>query len=208
MRQRYASAYGQRLLLMAISVWVRRPIASVRHPRRAVSQHAQARRERERALELLLRDTARHSLAAAPPTFTSAMRLTLANASIAPTPSLDALPASLAGRLFAAFWASPWIVARYGRLTEPQRRAALRKAGTLALALVCGGVSLALDPAEIFTALGLSGALVLSTLTLGHFLAAAVGAVMSNAVVALAAFVLYTVLAVLWVRLVRRPVEA
>ena len=208
MRQRHASEYEQRLLLMAISLWVRCPWASARHQRLALSQRAMARREQERALERLLHDTARHSLAAAPPTFTAATRLTLANVTIASAPSRAPLPASLDRRLIAIFGAATWIGARYGQLTEQQRRAALRKIGTLALALLCGGLGLALDPAEVFTALGLAGALFLSTLALGHLLAAAVGAVMGSAAVALAAFVLYTVLAMLWIRLVRHPVEA
>lgn len=212
MRQRHASEYEQRLLLMAISLWVRCPWASARHRRFALSQRAMALREQERALERLLRDTARHSLAAAPPAFTAATRLTLANVTIAPVPSRASLPASLDRRLIAIVGAAPWIGARfgasYGQLTEQQRRAALRKIGTLALALLCGGLGLALDPAEVFTALGLAGALFLSTLALGHLLAAAVGAVMGSAAVALAAFVLYAVLAMLWVRLVRHPVEA
>jgi hypothetical protein len=201
-RQRHASGYEQRLLLMAISLWVRCPWASALHRHLATSLGAMARREQERALERLLRNAARHSFSAAPPSFTAATRLTLAGVTIAPAPSRTSVPASLDRRLIATFGA------RYGHLTEQQRRAALRKAGTLAVALVCGGLGLALDPAEVFTALGLASALILSALALGHLLAAAVGAVMGSAAVALAAFMLYAVLAMLWVRLVRHPIEA
>jgi hypothetical protein len=197
---------------MAISLWVRCPWSATRHQRLATPQRAMARWEQERALERLLRDTARHSLAAAPPTFTAATRLTLANLTIAPAPSRTPIPASFDHRLIAAVGTAPWIGARigarYGQLTEQQRRAALRKVGTLALALLCGGLGLALDPAEVFTALGLAAALFLSALAMGHLLAAAVGAVLGSAAVALAAFLLYAMLAMLWVRLVRHPVEA
>ena len=97
---------------------------------------------------------------------------------------------------------------RAARLTDSQWRAATASAGTLLVALMFGGVGFALDPAELFALLGLGGALILSLLAFGHLLSAVVGAVMGSAALALLAVGLYVILAAVWVRLMRHPVEA
>jgi hypothetical protein len=207
-RQRYPSEYARRPLLLLHSMWALALLASLRPIRRSIPRHMLIHRQREDVIDQLLRDSARRSLAAAPPTLSATLRLTLTSVTIAPLPSSYAPSPSLAGRLLAAVWSSPWITARYGRPTERQRRAALRKAGALSLVLLFGGLSLALNPAEVVTLLGLASALLLALLAVGHLLVTAVGAVMGNAVVACVAIMLYTALAALWVRLVRHPVEA
>ncbi len=208
MRQRYPNQYARRVPLVLHSAWALILLASIRPVRRSISQRALSRRQRESSIDQVLREGARRSLAAAPRTFTSSLRLTLTDIAIAPLPSSYAPPSSLAHRLLAGFWSTPWIAARYGHLVERQRRVALRGAGALAVVLLFGGLSLALDPAEVVALLGLAGAVLLSVLAIGHLLVAAVGAVMGNAVVACVAIALYAALAALWVRLVRRPVEA
>jgi hypothetical protein len=92
-------------------------------------------------------------------------------------------------------------------LSERQRRAALGGAGTMALVLVFGGLSVAVAPAEILALMGVFSALMFATVSVGHLLSAAMNAIMGTTALAVVACLLYAALAVAWVRLVRQPVE-
>jgi hypothetical protein len=190
--------------------------AALRAPRLPIAHRAISRRERDRTIDLLLRDSARRSLASAPSRLTSAVRVTLAHTTM--TPVVRPAPASLIDRMtaarawltanvLAALVATPWVAAHLGSLTERQRRAALRSVTTLVAALLAAALGLVLDPSVVFTLLGVISAFALSSLVMSHLLAAAVGAVMGSAMLGLAVLALFAVLAALWIRLVRHPVE-
>lgn len=172
-------------------------------------QHREAHADLEQALEHVvdqrLRDAARRSVSAAPSTLTSAVRASISRVRIAPPPPP---PMPLAKRASAGLRTASRRAQRAARLTDAQWRAAIGSLGTLMVAVVFGGVSIALDPGELFALLGLGGALLLSVLAFGHLLSAVVGAVMSSAALALVAVGLYVGLAAVWVRLMRHPVEA
>jgi hypothetical protein len=170
--------------------------------------HAEAQQRVDRVVDLHLRHAAHQSYAAAPPAFSEAVRKSLAEASIAPAASHPARDVTIPNQLAGATASSARGWRRSVQLTERQWRAALGGIGTLALAVIFGGVSVALDPSEVFSVLGMLSAVLLSALTVGHMLSTAVGAIMSSALLGCLAIALYAALCVLWVRLVRRPVEA
>lgn len=170
--------------------------------------HAQAQQRLDRVVDRHLRQAAQHAHTPAPPTLSESVRRQLANVTIASSPSPPARPTALSRHLLGTSGTAARRLRRSALLTERQWRAAIGGAGTLALALVFGGVSMALDPSEIFSMLGVLSAVVLSALTVGHLLSTAVGAIMSSAILGCLAVALYVALCLVWVRLVRHPVEA
>jgi hypothetical protein len=158
-------------------------------------------------MEALFRDMARRSLTAAPPTLTSAVRESISRTSIAPVPQRIPAQTLFVAYIMMTMRTSSRMLAHYHELSERQRQVALRGMGTLMVALLCG-LGFALDPGEGFTALGILSAVVLSFLAVVHLLSTAVGALMSSALVAAIILAMYASLAVLWIRLVRRPLEA
>jgi hypothetical protein len=173
------------------------------------SRHA----AREHAVDRALRQAARRSVTAAPPSLTASIRLTLASTSIAPAPVSEreraltpltrrlALVSHTLAEWLALGWSLALEAARRFELSEGKRRAALRS-GALALVLVGGGLWLALSGS------GLVGGALAGGLALGHLFSAAAAAIMESSVLALPAAILYVALVALWVYLVRSPVEA
>jgi hypothetical protein len=182
------------------------PAHRVQQVRTLVERRRYAMHERERTFDQVVRGMARHSVTAAPPTFTESVRRSLVYASIAPVAPQDAasgrwqLSATVVVRSLRA------LPARHP-LSERQRRAALGGAGTMALVLVFGGLSVAVAPAEILALMGVFSALIFATVSVGHLLSAAMNAIMGTTALAVVACLLYAALAVAWVRLVRQPVE-
>lgn len=172
-----------------------------------LAQHRARQQHDERAVDALFRDIARRSLTAAPPTLTSAVRESVARTSIAPTPQQTPPSTHFTLRFVSTVSTPSRVLARYQDLGERQRRIAQRGVGTLVVALLCG-LGFALDPGEWFSALGLASAVVLSFLAVVHVLSTAFGALMSSTFVAVIILALYSCLALLWIRLVRRPLEA
>jgi hypothetical protein len=172
-------------------------------PRRALAHLGSARRDRERAAELALRDAAHRSLAPAPPSLTASVRESLRRASIVPAPPQTIEQVSLAARFIAEARARSQVVVLVRDLSGRQRRAA----GTLELAL-CFTLGVVLDPGVLFAALGILSAVVLSALAVGHLLSAAVVALMGSTLLAAVTTVMFVGLAALWINLVRRPLEA
>lgn len=169
-------------------------------------QHREAHADLEYVLDQRLRAAARSAPPPAPrPDFTAAVRSSISQARIAPPPAPPMPPHR---RALASLRDASRRAQHAVRLTDRQWRAAIGSVGTLAVALVFGGVGFALDPSEMFALLGVVGALVVSLLALGHLLSTVVGAVTGSAVLLLVGAVLYLALAAVWVRLMRHPLEA
>ncbi|GAC1447458.1 MAG: hypothetical protein PVSMB4_02920 [Ktedonobacterales bacterium] len=213
MRLRHTRDEQQRIPLELLLLWTCAAMAHVRamrvrelgHLGAALARHSAARRRRERELDCVLRASARRSFSAAPPTLAASVFAALSSTSIAPVPPRTPAPPALAQRISAALHSSRFLALRPAFLPERRWRAALGGLGTLVLLV---GMSLTLDPTIVFTGIGVASAMTLFSLALGHLLSAAVGAILGSTVLALAAMALYATLAVLWVHLVRRPVEA
>jgi hypothetical protein len=172
------------------------------------------RQERDAALELLLRTAARQSRVVAPPDLSSSIHDSLsrlrmeamrAHAQPEPVPVRPRL--ADVPMLLAEAWAHTRTLVHYQDLSPRQRKVALGGASTLGLALLCL-LGVALDPGEVVALLGIVSAVMLGLLAVGHLLSATVLAVLSSGMLAVLAIALYAALAALWVRLVRRPVEA
>lgn len=178
------------------------------HVYQSLIEHAEQQQRIDRVVDLHLRSAARQSTAPAPTAFTDAVRKSLASATIAPAPLRPSAPTPLARRLLNKAASTTRRLRRSASLTERQWRAAVGGMGTLVVALVFGGVSMALVPAEAVTVLGVLSALLWAAWTVSHLVTAALGTILSSAILACLAVVLYGALFFLWVRLVRRPVEA
>jgi hypothetical protein len=155
---------------------------------RRTARHAPAHgADRERALDTALRAAARGAMAPAPPTLSAAVRRAVAErAAMRPSAPPVAL---LATR----------VVAHPTRLR--------RGLGALALALACAGLALAFAPGLVLATVGMTGAALVSLLTLGHLLAASAVALLGSMVPAVIAGSVYLAALLLWIRLVRRPLE-
>lgn len=213
MRLRYTHDERQRIPLELVLLWTWAVVAHLRsmrvrelsHPGAALARHRLAQRRREHDLDCVLRTCARRAVSSAPPTFSASVFAALSSTSIAPAPRRTAVPPPLARRISAALRSPRLMALRPAFLPERHWRAALGGLGTLT---VLFGISLTFDPTIVFTGIGVASAMMLFSLTLGHLLSAAVGAILGSTTLALVALVLYATLAVLWVHLVRRPVEA
>ncbi|HEX9056333.1 MAG TPA: hypothetical protein VF818_02285 [Ktedonobacterales bacterium] len=152
---------------------------------------------RECAFERAFQHAARRSMAVAPPTFTAGVRDSLANLPIAPATDDDPFtrPASRYG-----------LTARGRRLMRAPRRTAAGGVSALGVVLMLA-VGMAVDPGDASILLGSVLAFGLTALAVVHAISAALGALMGSAILATVAFAVYAGMAVLWVRLVRRPVE-
>ncbi len=186
------------------------PATQVRQLHEIMQRRRLAQREEERAFDLMLRGLARCSSTSAPATFTDSVRQSLTRASIAPSPPPSLARRPVVPQVVVTWWRlrpSLRLVNRHA-FTERQRRAALGSAGTLAAALLVGSLGWAFAPSEILTVVGLVSALLFSTVALGHLFSAAVGAIMGSTLLAVGACAVYATLTIVWVRLIRRPVEA
>jgi hypothetical protein len=152
---------------------------------------------RECAFDRAFQHAARRSMAIAPPAFTASVRDSLANLPIAPAADDDPLTRP----------SSRYMLTVRGRgLMRAPRRTAAGGVSALGVVLMLA-VGMAVDPADASILLGSVLALGLTALAVVHALSAALGALMGSAVLATVAFAVYAGMAVLWVRLVRRPVE-
>jgi hypothetical protein len=182
------------------------PTRHVQQARNLIERRRDDARQREQTFDLMVRGMAQRSVTSAPSSFTESVRRSLTRASIAPVPlpqrpTARWLPVTLmAARSLRA------LPGRY-RLSARYRRVALSGAGTMALALVVGGLGVAVAPSEVLALMGVVSALLFSTVAIGHLLSAAMTAIMGTTALAIGACLLYAALAVAWVRLVRRPVE-
>jgi hypothetical protein len=174
--------------------------------RELVERRRATLRAREQTTEQVVRGLVQRSMTAAPSSFTEGVRRSLLYVSIAPVPAPDE-PAARWQPLASSVVRSLRSLPLRHPLSMQQRRAALGGAGTMALVLVVGGLSMAVDPAELLTLLGLASALIFSTAALGHMLSTAMSAIMGTTVLAAGVCVVFAALAVVWVRLVRQPVE-
>jgi hypothetical protein len=182
------------------------PSQHVQQVRELVERRRATIREREQTVEQVVRGLAQRSVTAAPSSFTEGVRRSLLYVSIAPVPVPNATTARWQP-LATGMVRSLRLLPLRRNLSIQQRRAALGGAGTMALVLVVGGLSMAVAPAEMLTLLGLASALIFSTAALGHMLSTAMSAIMGTTVLAAGACILFAALAVVWVRLVRQPME-
>lgn len=164
--------------------------------------------ERGIEVEARLRTVAHQSRVPAPPSLTAAVQRSLARAEISSDPDPKSVRRIVPWHLL-ALQSAPLTDIRHRDHAVWARhpRLALTGAGTVIVALLCG-LGFALDPGEGLAALGLAGAILLSTLALAHLLSIAVGAILGDALLAGLAGAVYVALTLLWVQLVRRPVEA
>lgn len=169
------------------------------------------RQERDAAMEVLLRTAARQSRLSAPSDLSSSIHDSLsrlrAEAQTAPQsaphhPHFAGFPV-----VFAETWTQARTLVHYRDLSPRQRQVAVGGASTLGLALLCL-LGLALDPGEVVALLGIVSAVMLALLAVGHLLSATVLSILGSGMFALVAVALYVALAAVWVRLIRRPVEA
>ena len=184
-----------------------------RHTTPAPPSLLASRQARQAAAETLLRMMASQSQLSAPADFSTSLRESLSRVSMdSPAPGLrnsmrDSMRVSDIPVVLGDAWTHASTLAHYRDLSERQRRVALGGAGTLGMALLCL-LGLALDPGDMVALLSIVGAVMVALLAVGHLLSATVATVLGSGVFAAVAIALYVGFAALWVRLVRRPIEA
>ncbi|HEV2236691.1 MAG TPA: hypothetical protein VGR57_08535, partial [Ktedonobacterales bacterium] len=169
------------------------PLHRVQQAQALIERRRDDARQREQMFDLMVRGMAQRSVTSAPTSFTESVRRSLRSTSIAPSP----LPQDPAARWqLMALDVARSVRALAGRypLSARHRRVALGGAGTMALALVVGGVGAALAPSEVFALMGVVSALLFSTIAAGHLLTAAMHAIMGTSVLAIGACLLYAAL--------------
>lgn len=179
------------------------------HVLRLLTEQRAREAARDHELDMTLRGLAQRNTLAAPPNLARAVQVSLSRVHMEGPMASSRVPSSRVPMLVLARdgdWAQIVVLTR--AWIEHERRPALGGLSALLLALAVGLVSLARDPAILLTVLGTIGALFLSALATAHLVSSAVLAVMSTTVLATFVMAVYIGLSVVWVRLVRTPVEA